>query len=121
MVNLTKKQKKYMWAGAIIPLVLIWGMLFISDVEDKGFALQPLIMLSIPLAIVGGLVGITVSKKKYGTLIGGGAGFAYFLMKYIPYSKLPRIEQRGFGEEIFIAVGVALVGAVIGWWIDKQK
>lgn len=121
------------WVGAIVPIFLLWGffMVLVNSDPDFGYGLALFMMATPIVGIIGFLIGWGINRcrtsKKWGVLIGAVIGLViglvYFLIKYIPYSSMPSIDQRGFGEEFLISVAIgficAIIGTVIGLFTEK--
>ena len=126
---------KSKWKGALIGGVvgflipwslLIWGV--IKGTPEIGFALQPIIIISIVSLPIGILIGyILGSRKKWITCFGLSGFFipwVYFFYRYLDYINLPRIEQRGisllFFNVLLISLIFLVIGVILGRIIDKK-
>lgn len=123
MKNKKTKIKRVLIGGLIglfLPLILLWTYFGIAlkDTPDAGIAILPLLILSIPFMIIGVIFGINIAIKRWSSVIGASIGLSlgiiYFLIKYIPYTQLSTIEQRGFTDQFFISVGIMLLLTIIG-------
>jgi hypothetical protein len=111
-------------AGLLITIVLL---ILLTTISDGGFGIPGVITIGLIIIPIGWLIGWAIGTRSYSiiipTIIGFLIGISYFLIKYIPYTQLPRIEQRGFSTETIISLlltlGGTFIGFLIGWGIHS--
>ena len=122
------KFKGWMLGGLIGFLVpwLIFFYLYLtcsgSSCGDIGFALQPIFVISIILSLIGILFVLTFFKKnkitKIFVLLGLLIPWSFFILKWLEYTKLPSIEQRGqIGFLLFLVLIINIFTILGGYFV----